>query len=103
MCIRDRLRVLLQQLARLLVVALRVVVAFAQVHHLHGLELFRVQLQEAALAFLMGAVVARAGDQRHVRGARADEARDQVAGGAAGGAVVQAHVGHCLLYTSRCV
>ncbi|MNX53563.1 hypothetical protein D3C86_842630 [compost metagenome] len=87
-----KLRILLQQLARLLVVALRVVVAFPQVHHLHGLELLGVELQEAAFALFVRAVMPGPGDQRHVRRARTDETRDQVARGTARGAVVQAHV-----------
>ncbi|MNL41678.1 hypothetical protein D3C87_1641000 [compost metagenome] len=85
--------ILLKQLPRLLVVALRVVIAFAQVHHLHRLELLGIQLQEAAFAFLVRAVMARAGNQGHMGGARADEACDQVTRRAAGGAVVQPHIG----------
>jgi hypothetical protein len=52
--------------------------------------------EEAHLALLVGAIGAAAGDQRDLAGARADEAADQQAGGAAGRAVVEADIGGAL-------
>jgi hypothetical protein len=89
--------VLLEQRPRLAVVLLGVVVALARAHHVHARALLLEQVQEAGLALLVRPVAQRAGDHRHLGRAaarqRAHEARDQVGGGAAGGAVVQADIG----------
>ena len=82
-----------EQRAGLPVIVRGVVMAFAQADDLEGREDLLEQMQEAHLALLVGAVAEAARDHRDLAGARADEAADQIAGGASGRAVVESDVG----------
>ena len=86
-------RMLAEQGLGLPVVLGLVVMAFAQADDLDvRIELLE-QMQEAHLALLMGAIAQAAGDHRHLGPARPDESGDELAGGAPGGAVVEADIG----------
>jgi hypothetical protein len=86
-------RVLLEQRARLAVVLARVVLPFAQAHHLQPRKHLVDDVQEAGLALLVRLVAQAARDERHLGRARADEAPDEVARRAPRRAVVQPHEG----------